>query len=183
MLFLRKRVVRTPLRRVRRGRIVRRRVHRPIGSGMMAKNFFKLRQVDTVQVNVNNTTTVVNVSDDPSGATDWISVANMFGFYRVNALKLKYIRQFTAQALLTVGTTSTGIGLFPAYVIHDVNQIALPSTRVSNDFVAYENMKIVNFRRPWGYYRKMVRNVSIELRGLSPRANYTDRVAAAGRRS
>lgn len=80
---------------IRRRRVVKRRIHRPIGSGMLAKRFFKIRGYDIQTFSTDNRTVIYNRHDNPGSLTvtnpDWDNIVNLFDYYRVNAIKLKFI--------------------------------------------------------------------------------------------
>jgi len=147
---------RRPIRRVRKNRITKRRIIRPIGSGFSAKRLFKLKSFLQVNENASSPNAVVTIHDSPKLAVDFDSVAQLFDYYRVNAIKLKFIPAWTAQSL----QTSISVSLRAAYAIRDINHpLDFPVTLTRNEAVGYENCKILNLQRPWTYYRKMIRNI------------------------
>jgi hypothetical protein len=83
--------------RVRRGRIVKRRIQRPIGSGFLSERFFKLRSFLQVNENAASASAIITIHDNPKFAVDFDSVAKLFDYYRVNSIKLKFIPAWTAQ--------------------------------------------------------------------------------------
>jgi len=153
---------RKPIRRVRRGGIIkRRRIHRPIGSGQLGKRFFKLIYFTQINLPTSlNTALVVNFDDSTNTVPDFVNVATLFHYYRVNAMKLKFIPALTAQAL----ESATSLGFCADYVVHDINQAVAPETSPDRDTILqYDNLKVLNTQRPWMYYRKMYGNITIIL--------------------
>jgi len=89
------------MRRIRRGRVYRRRrIHRPIGSGFLAKRFFKVREIEVINAVVTNVQASYSKSfyDNPSSAPAFNSIVNLFDEYRCCAMKLKWIPNITAYA-------------------------------------------------------------------------------------
>ena len=77
-------------------------------------------------------------------------MAGLFDYYRVAAMKMKFVPTVTADATYNFA---------PAYVLHDVNSKSLPSITTTTA-IQYENCRIVNMQRPWKYCRKMIRNIT-----------------------
>jgi len=138
-------------------------LRRPIGSGAMARRYFKLRYVARfTPVSATDVSYAVFNDRPDTGDSDWTSIASLFDEYRLCALKVKWIPRYTT-ALTDAVTANT---YSPMFVYHDVNT---PNAPVSNDAdeaaadsLNYENCKVKNFYRPWSYYRKMQRNIRID---------------------
>ena len=97
MVYRRKRFIRgKPLRRIRRGRVFKRRIYKPTGSGQFGKRYFKLKYLS--QINFKTTTSIFDDSpiDQPANS-DWTNITKLFDFYRVCAMKIKYNPAWTAQ--------------------------------------------------------------------------------------
>lgn len=154
------------LRRFRRRRLFRRRRRfrraflrshpriRPIGSGPSAKRFFKIRNSIDVMIGPDSSTNIV-VVDNPSVFTDWTNITGLFDYYRVCAVKLKYI---PSANLVDFPAGASGPKFAPIYIVHDPNTI---TSTVNTAAVAlgYENMRVRNMWLPWSYYTKFVRNI------------------------
>lgn len=123
----------------------------------MGIRYFKTRIVEPVDTSsVGVYTSGGDITDLPSGSTDFASIANLFDMYRVCAIKLKFIPTVTASA--SPGGISAPFGFVPMYVIHDTNSITEPVTAVIN-YLQYESCRVMNAQRPWTYYRRMARNI------------------------
>lgn len=84
---------RKPIRRVRRGRVVKR-VHRPIGSSTMGKRFAKLRYYTQLSFPSGTLTGIEYLYDDnPANpvVAEFNSFREIFDMYRVCAIEIKYI--------------------------------------------------------------------------------------------
>ena len=116
MVYRRKRFYRRkPIRHTYKRKYFKR-VHKPFGSGFMAKRFFKLKQfLELSQTGTNAIVTTVH--DNPANAVDLSGVRDLFDCYRVNAIKLKFIPAWTAQTL----QTATSVRFRAAYIFHDIN--------------------------------------------------------------
>lgn len=156
------------MRRVNRPRRVRRRLfrrsrfrrrRRPIGSGPTAKRFFKLRSV-TALVSVNTAVSQYIQNDNPNLQQEWVNIVQLFDYYRVAAIKLKFIPETNVLSL----DSTTPAGYRPLYIIHDPNSIAVGTGSTGlpltvNGTIQYENLRVKNANRPWSYYKRMVRNI------------------------
>jgi hypothetical protein len=111
-----------------------------------------------------NATFAQFITDNPSTARDWSSVAALFDSYRCCAIKLKYIPDFTQQSisdsLNAVDATSTFYNV-PIYIFHDTNSVLNTTPSETGDVIEYENVKIKRLTRMFTYYRKMRRNIPI----------------------
>lgn len=148
--FRRRRVVRRrPV--VRRRRIIRRHV-KPKGAGEMGRRFFKLSRL----VNFQTSATVTQIShvftDDPSAFTDWANIQNLFDFYRVCAMKIKYVPTFTES--FSGGTAGDTNYFGPHICWYDPNSDASPAGVTRDVVLQYENSRIFNGQRMFSYYKK-----------------------------
>jgi hypothetical protein len=91
--------------------------------------------------------------DNPSNHVDWANVQNLFQFYRVNAMKIRFFPTVTADT--TFGYVP---GYVAGYVVHDINRTTFSSMTPEN-MMGYENCRFVNMAPGWKYYRKMNRNI------------------------
>lgn len=120
--------------------------------GQTAARMFKLRVTATLSSDVGGDISGI-LSDNPSGANDWVSCGNLFDSYRVCAMKIKYIPSFP-------NDTNAVAGYAPLYVVYDADHQAQPLASV-NDAVQYENLKVMNMYRPWSYYVRIPKFNSI----------------------
>jgi len=148
------------VRRVRRGRVYKRRIHRPIkGSGYQGKRLFKLREHFELTF-VPNLEKQYTVYDQPNNAQDWSNFAALFDTYRCCAAKLKFIPIATVNELQEVVTaTATGFNV-PMYIITDYNTV-VSSVLSQNEVIRYENLKIRSLTKMWTHYTKFRKNTVI----------------------
>jgi hypothetical protein len=156
-------------RRRRNRRIVRRRLYRrrrimrPIkGSGFNGRRFFKLRQSSRVNQAPASAGGYL-ITDDPSSAPDWASLAALFDSYRVCAIKMKFISDGTFQSMTDANGTGSVYHNVPVYVFHDCNSIVSTVPSEIANVVQYEKLKVKQVTRMFSYYRKMRHNVPINL--------------------
>jgi hypothetical protein len=146
------------LRRVPVRRFYRRNYHRrPIGSGFSGKRFFKLKYSSLI----NSTTTgnfTVQHDDNPNNAIDWNNFASLFDYYRICAIKIRFVPSVTAH---------TTFQYTPGYIFHDANTGVTLAGITVDTTVGYENCKIVNMQRSWRYYRKTYRSIPVGGGGTS----------------
>lgn len=154
MVYRKRKYTRRPVRTYRRKRYVRKmKISRPVGSGEDGKRFFKLRHVVNLQA---HTVLEPDIFDDnPLTYPEFGSIATLFDKYRVNAMSIKYV------PIVTANSSTATAAFTPGYILHDENHASV-SIATSNQFMEYENCKVVNLQRPWKYYRKMKRNIPME---------------------
>jgi hypothetical protein len=108
--------------------------------------------------------------DNPVNAVDWNNFAGLYDYYRVCAMKIRYVPNISAD---------TTFQYTPGYIFHDANTPTFGATLSVAVAAAYENCKIVDVQRAWKYYRKMYRNIpslacqtvsSVVMRGYLPTA-------------
>lgn len=126
---------------------------RPIGSGEMGKRFFKIRAVQTILA-TDTGDAFFGFTDDPSKYAEFNNIQGLFDMYRVCAQKLKFIPNSTAATGYTAG-----------YVFHDYNNI--PTTGTLASALDHDNLKIVNFQRPWKAYFKCSKQIPMQSSGTS----------------
>jgi hypothetical protein len=147
------------IRRVKRGRIYKRRIPRPIkGSGYSGKRFFKLKEVQTL-AKIPSAVSTFHFTDNPNTAQDWNSFTSLFDSYRCCAIKLHYIPNSNVQNLDSILSTNPYTNS-PLYIVHDMNQV-ITTALATNDIIQYENRRVKSLLRYWTYYAKMRRNVPI----------------------
>lgn len=134
----RRRFIPRKFRKSRRRRVLRRR-----GTNDSAR-FFKLRRTFIA----NNLSTGTSISDNPSGAQDFNSVAQLFTHYRVKAIRVQFIPNSN------VNTPDPTFPFTPCYVTH-IPSATTPATPSVTNLLQYENTKVKNWNRPWVYYRAM----------------------------
>lgn len=112
-------------------------------------------------------------SDSPVGFVDWTNLQTLFDYYRVCAVKLKWIPSANVN---TFPAAASGPKFAPIYIVHDPNSVtAILST--STVAIGYENMRVKNMWNPWSYYKKFVRNIRVAgtgsqtIRGYQPTSN------------
>lgn len=146
----------------RRKRVYKRRIHRPIGSGMQGKRYMKLRLVGDYTSVPSAPFSSTFIYDNPNQASEWPSVATLFDSYRCCAMKFKYIPGYTTSDMAeTTVTGGAGYLNVPVYCVFDYNSIlsTLPSS--IDSLVEYDNLKIYHLNRVFTYYKKCRRNIPI----------------------
>jgi hypothetical protein len=93
----------------------------------------------------------ISIDDNLADVGDFQSLATLFEWYRVNAIKVLYIPA-------NISDTSTHFRA--GYIIHDTNSQAAPPTTSVEALIKYENCKVVNMQRKWKYYRKLYRRIN-----------------------
>lgn len=104
--------------------------------------FFKLRLVDT-----NIPPGLTNVLNNPTPYPDWSNVSALFEYYKVNAMKLKWIPHNT-EAISNQQPHN-----IPIYIIHDWNNVNETFTQAF--FIAHEKLTIKQSHKPWSYFRNL----------------------------
>lgn len=134
---LRRRFVR---RRVRRARVPRRFL------GTAGTRYFKLRLLE----NVNNNSAVAVPDNSVATNQDWVSIRNLFKYYRVNAIRIHY---FPVSNVNAVNAPSSNGFLDPIYVWHDFE---VPSDPINlTNALNRENTRYMPSNRPWKLYFRM----------------------------
>lgn len=149
----RRRYKRAYRRRAPMRRMIRKRRRVPAKQRTDGTRFFKLRRLQQITQTTSGSNINLDFPDNPENAIDWGSIQNLFAYYRVAAMKLKWIpsaTEFIATSNNTVPRQQ------PCYVIHDWNSSAL-SSLTELDYIGFENMQFKNMTHQWVYYRKMQR--------------------------
>lgn len=107
-----------------------------------------LREQVAMPIQTNGDASII-FEDNSVSSTDWTSVSNLFQYYRCCAMKVRFIPS---------ATSDTSFNYVAGYIFHDSSRINLTGATIAT-CVNYENCKIVNFARPWKYYRKMTRTI------------------------
>lgn len=128
--------------------------------------FFKQRfQIDVT----GGVQTVVDMPSTPS-TTTWSSLSSLFGYYRVCAMKIKYVPHYN-----TFQSASGAIQSTPVYIVHDWDN--LPTAPTRDQLQMTETVKCYDPTKPFTYFRKMVRRMPIS---GSPMANGYQSTGAPG---
>lgn len=158
MAYRRRYIKRRPIRR--RRYIRRRRIPKPLGSGMQGKRYMKLKQMFPYNSIPSSALNSTFLYDNPNGASEFPSCAQIFDSYRCCALKVKFI-PFSIGALLEESILTSGYHNVPIYCAFDYNSILNTPPSSIDQILEYENLKINSLTRPWTYYKKCRRNIPI----------------------
>lgn len=86
------------------------------------------------------------IFDGANPLQDWTFVNNMYDYFRVNRIKLKWIPDLP-------NDSSTTTAYRPLFVFADTNSATLVPT--NNVAIAYDNLKTVDVSKPWKYYLRL----------------------------
>ena len=89
-----------------------------------------------------------SINNNPATANDWANISGLFQYFRVNAMKIKFIPSVTADATYDYHT---------GYVFHSASDISFLSMTTIDRTIQFENCKVVNMQWPWKYCRKLLR--------------------------
>lgn len=84
---------------------------------------------------------------DPSGANDWSNYTSLYDFYRVCAIKVKWIPSDPSY--------TAAPAYHPMYLITDQDDIDNTNLTSTAIYVQYDNVQIKDMHRPWSFYRKV----------------------------
>lgn len=86
------------------------------------------------------------IFDGANPLQDWTFVNNMYDYFRVNRIKIKWIPDLP-------NDQSTITAYRPLFVFVDTNSATLVPT--NNVAIAYDNLKSVDLSKPWKYYFRL----------------------------
>lgn len=167
---------RTIRRRIRRHyRRARKRMYRRYGtSGMSGKHHVKLRLVSAAVSNGSGVVTGYNSLRNPGLAQDFTNFASLYDFYRVNAVKLKWIPS-DPNFDPNVQAAFTNNPYAPMYIITDQDDYDLTNLTTVNIFIQYDNCVIKDFSKPFSVYRSVPTiTTATRVGGAAGQANIMD---------